>query len=61
MDNNEEWLINGLTSESEGVFEYIFLNYYSNLTAYAAGILRDDSVAEDMVQDFFVKFWVRYV
>jgi len=57
MDNNEEWLINGLTSESVGVFEYIFLNYYNKLTAYAAGILRDDSIAEDMVQDFFVKFW----
>jgi len=57
MDNNEEWLINGLTSESVCAFEFIFLNYYSRLSAYAAGIIRDKSVAEDIVQDFFVKFW----
>jgi RNA polymerase sigma-70 factor, ECF subfamily len=57
MDNLEEWLINTLSSESEGAFEFIFLSYYSKLTTYAAGILKDDSIAEDMVQDFFVKFW----
>jgi len=57
MIEDEKWLINGLTSGSEEAFEFIFLNYYSRLCAYATGILRDDSTAEDTVQDFFFKLW----
>lgn len=32
---------------------------YPELFRYAKGLLKDDVVAEDLIQDFFVKLWVK--
>lgn len=38
-------------------FETLFHSYYGYLCLYATKILKNDSAAEEIVQDFFVKFW----
>lgn len=38
-------------------FELLFKNNQQFLCMVAARILKDDTLAEDLVQDFFIKFW----
>lgn len=38
-------------------FEYFFKTYVDMLYAYAIGFCRDEDVAEDLVQEAFVRFW----
>lgn len=38
-------------------FEQLFNAYYKHLCVFAARIIEDDISAEEIVQDFFVKFW----
>ncbi|MCG6190758.1 RNA polymerase sigma-70 factor [Maribellus maritimus] len=38
-------------------FEMLFHKYYGNLCLYATKILNNNEAAEEVVQDFFVKFW----
>ncbi len=38
-------------------FEMLFHAYYGNLCLYASKILNNEHMAEEVVQDFFVKLW----
>lgn len=40
-------------------FEKLFKMYYGYLCNFATKIVEDDVAAEEIVQDFFVKFWER--
>ncbi len=40
-------------------FEKLFKMYYSYLCNFATKIIEDDVAAEEIVQDFFVRFWER--
>jgi len=42
---------------SEEAYKSLFYTYYSDLVYYAVSIIHDTSLAEDLVQDFFVDFW----
>lgn len=44
-----------ISSYSE--FKSVFNDYYSHLCVFAAGIVNDDAVAEDIVQEFFISLW----
>jgi len=44
---------------SEEAYKSLFHNYYSDLVYYAVSIIHDTSLAEDLVQDFFVDFWTK--
>ena len=46
-----------LISGDEAVFEKVFKTYYKALHSYAFTILRDDEIAEEMVQMVFMKIW----
>jgi RNA polymerase sigma-70 factor (ECF subfamily) len=46
-----------LTGGDEAVFEKVFKTYFKALHAYAFTILRDDTIAEEMVQIVFMKIW----
>jgi RNA polymerase sigma-70 factor (ECF subfamily) len=51
-------VITGLLSErNEKAFEQVFKSHFKNLHAYAATILKDDIMAEEMVQNVFFKMW----
>jgi RNA polymerase sigma-70 factor (family 1) len=53
----ESELIAKIAEGSEEAFEYIFLSYYNDLCYYAASIIHDRVLAEEVVQDCFVSFW----
>jgi RNA polymerase sigma-70 factor (ECF subfamily) len=38
-------------------FKSVYNDNYSRLCVYAVGIVNDDAVAEDIVQEFFIKLW----
>ena len=51
--------INGLIRGNEKSFQILFINYYSVLVSFAMKYLESQDVAEDIVQDVFVKIWER--
>lgn len=58
MDRTEEKdLFEKIKKSDEKAFETLFHSYYRYLCLYATKILKNDSAAEEIVQDFFVKFW----
>lgn len=54
----EEYLIAGFKEKDKVVFDFIFNYYYSGLCAFANRYVKDRDVAEDLVQDFFVRLWL---
>lgn len=46
-----------LASDDEKSFEYLFNFYYSPLKRYAVGFLLNDSLAQDILQEVFLKLW----
>ena len=54
---DEKYLISGLAGKNKIIFDFVFNYYYSGLCAYAHRWVNDREVAEDLVQDFFVKIW----
>jgi RNA polymerase sigma-70 factor (ECF subfamily) len=59
MEDTETGLIELLGRKDEAAFEQVFKTYYKNLHAYAFTILKDDTAAEEMVQNVFYKLWER--
>ena len=45
------------TNYDDQAFEQLFKAHYRGLHAYAYTILRDEDLAEEMVQGMFLKFW----
>ncbi len=58
MAKNEEkkWL-QALIKGDEKAFEFIFRFYYEPLLDYSTGILKDETEAEEIVQELFLKLW----
>ncbi len=54
---NEKYLITGLKTKNKVIFDFIFNFYYSGLCAYARKWIGSAEIAEDLVQDFFVRLW----
>lgn len=50
-------LINGLQNGDKMLFNELFQVYYSRLCSYALSIVKYTSVAEEVVQETFVKLW----
>jgi RNA polymerase sigma-70 factor (ECF subfamily) len=55
---DEKYLISGLKTKNKIVFDFVFHYYYSGLCAFARRWVTDPDVAEDIVQDFFVRLWI---
>ena len=49
--------INGLIRGNEKSFQILFINYYSVLVSFAMKYLESQDVAEDIVQEVFIRFW----
>lgn len=54
---NEITLQQNLAQGKEGAFEAVFRSYFKLLTVFAKKYVQDLSVAEDIVQDVFVKIY----
>lgn len=53
-----KYIITGLKNKDRTVFDFIFSYYYTGLCAYARRWVDDQDIAEDLVQDFFVRLWI---
>ncbi len=54
---DEQQLCLNFQKGDKSAFENIFRFYYRSLCVFASRILQNDEEAEELVQDFFVKFW----
>lgn len=45
--------------EEEKAFSLLYDTYYPALVNFAISIVEDSKIAEDIVQEFFVNFWLR--
>ena len=54
---NEQTLLEDLKKSDNAAFEQLFRWYYQTLCVFASRVLQNDDEAEELVQDFFVKFW----
>jgi RNA polymerase sigma-70 factor, ECF subfamily len=55
---HETILIEGLKEGNVKIYDYLFHYYYSGLVVFVKKYIPDNDVAEDIVQEFFVKLWV---
>jgi RNA polymerase sigma-70 factor (ECF subfamily) len=59
MEFQDEQMALLLTRRDKAAFEQVFKTHYKNLYAYAFTMLKDESDAEEMVQQVFFKLWER--
>jgi RNA polymerase sigma-70 factor (ECF subfamily) len=59
MAVNDTGTIQLHTESGTAVFEDVFKSHFKNLHAYAFTIVKDDIIAEEMVQQVFYKIWER--
>jgi len=59
MELDNETIASQLIKKDKAAFELVFKKYFKNLHAYAFTILKDDEMAEEMVQQVFFKLWER--
>jgi RNA polymerase sigma-70 factor (family 1) len=55
----DEQLVASLANGDAAAFTEIYERYWSRLLAYAMGVIRQQSDAEDIVQELFVSIWRR--
>jgi RNA polymerase sigma-70 factor, ECF subfamily len=53
----EQFLAESVKRGDKKSYEYLFKSYYSNLCKYARNIVHNETTAEDLVMDIFVKIW----
>jgi RNA polymerase sigma-70 factor (ECF subfamily) len=56
---SEENLIRQLNEGDERAFKFVFESYYRPLTLFATKYVADIEEAKEVVQNFFVRLWVR--
>jgi RNA polymerase sigma-70 factor (ECF subfamily) len=56
----EKYLIARLKDGDQTAFELLFHFYYPGLVIYSTQFTTDRTEAEEIVQDFFVRFWQRH-
>jgi RNA polymerase sigma-70 factor (ECF subfamily) len=59
MEMNDSGLIERLKNRDEAAFEEVFKDNFKNLHSYAIAMLKDETIAEEMVQNVFFKLWER--
>jgi len=57
--SDEEELIQRLSNHDRGAFEQIFKTYYADLCKFSVKYVRDEQVAEEIVQEVFINIWER--
>lgn len=59
MRNTEGQLIERIRKGDEAAFESVFRSNYANLCGFGNHFLKDQALAEDLVQGMFVNLWER--
>ncbi|WP_276166443.1 RNA polymerase sigma factor [Zobellia alginiliquefaciens] len=55
--NNQDLLIEGLKNGDEIAYVHLIEQYHNRLCNYANSLIKDDLIAEDIVQNVFVQIW----
>lgn len=58
MEDSDFKILSGIIIGDKSSFDLMFSQYYNKLCNYAATIILDHDVAEDLVQDLFAEIWV---
>jgi RNA polymerase sigma-70 factor (ECF subfamily) len=53
----EKILLEKIRQNDKSAFTIVFSNYYRDLTLFAFNFTKDKDIAEEIVQEVFVKFW----
>jgi RNA polymerase sigma-70 factor (ECF subfamily) len=56
--HNEKALLNQVAQGDESAFRIVFDHYRDAIYAFALKVIRHESIAEEIVQDVFVKIWI---
>jgi len=59
MDESDNYLTESLVKQDEAAFEQVFKTHFKNLHAYAYTIIKEETAAEEVVQQVFFKLWER--
>ena len=54
----DKYLVRQLKVGNKEAFQILFERYYSLFLTFATNLLKDADIAEDMVQNVFIKVWV---
>ena len=54
---SDQYVMQQISSGKEEVFDFIFRKYYKLLCAQAVLYVKDDDLAQEIVQDCFIRFW----
>lgn len=57
MDAEDKKLLANLKKNKESAFDELFRMHYKNLTWFAIKMVKSKELAEEVVQELFVKFW----
>jgi len=57
---HENILIEGLKEGNVKIYDYLFHYYYSGMVVFVQKYIPDNDLAEDIVQEFFVKLWIKH-
>jgi RNA polymerase sigma-70 factor, ECF subfamily len=57
MSLRDKELINGLQPGNKSTFDLIFKSYYAVLCSYANNYLKSNDLADEIVQEVFIKIW----
>jgi RNA polymerase sigma-70 factor (ECF subfamily) len=57
LEDNDLGLIGLITEGNKQAFEKVFTGWYGNLHSYALSVLRDEAIAEEVVQSVFCRIW----
>ncbi|MFA9390743.1 MAG: RNA polymerase sigma-70 factor [Prolixibacteraceae bacterium] len=58
VSNHDYILLEGLKEGNVKIYDYIFHFHYSGMVVFVQKYIPDQAVADDIVQDFFVKLWI---
>ncbi|MEM7549779.1 MAG: RNA polymerase sigma-70 factor [Bacteroidota bacterium] len=59
MKQLPEHIIQAIKNGDKEAFEQVFKQYYNALFNLSKGILKDEAIAEEQVQEVFIKLWER--
>ena len=57
--DNERYTIGWLKEDYRKRFEWLYKTMYRQMAVFARNFLRDDDLAEDMVQEVFANLWTK--
>ena len=56
-EGNQQFILSELQKGNERAFDIIFKQYYKSLCQFSYSFIKDQNIAENLVQEVFIKLW----